>query len=92
VTIVDAAEPTRRKDFTLQTPHEDLLVPVMRGGEIVYDSPTLESIRARAQQQLRMLHPGIKRFQNPHLYPAGLEQTLHELKTEMILRAKAEAL
>jgi nicotinate phosphoribosyltransferase len=37
-----------------------------------------------------MLHPGIKRFENPHQYPAGLELTLHEFKTRLILRAKGE--
>ena len=37
-----------------------------------------------------MLHPGIKRFDNPHQYPAGLELTLHEFKTELILRPKGE--
>jgi nicotinate phosphoribosyltransferase len=52
--------------------------------------PSLENIRARAQRQLAMLHPGIKRFDNPHEYPAGLELGLHEFKTELILRAKGE--
>ena len=37
-----------------------------------------------------MLHPGIKRFDNPHQYPAGLESGLHELKTRLILAAKKE--
>jgi nicotinate phosphoribosyltransferase len=51
----------------------------------------LESIRARAQEQLAMLHPGIKRFAHPHQYPAGLELGLHELKTRLILQARREA-
>jgi nicotinate phosphoribosyltransferase len=38
-----------------------------------------------------MLHPSIKRFDNPHLYPAGLELSLHGFKTELILRAKGGA-
>jgi nicotinate phosphoribosyltransferase len=37
-----------------------------------------------------MLHAGIKRFENPHRYPAGLELGLHELKMKLILRAKGE--
>lgn len=36
------------------------------------------------------LHSGIKRFENPHQYPAGLELTLHEFKTELILRARGK--
>lgn len=89
-TIVDPADATRRKQFPEDTEYEDLLVPVLRDGKLVYDSPSLENIRARAQQQLAMLHSGIKRLDNPHQYPAGLELSLHELKTKLILRAKGE--
>jgi nicotinate phosphoribosyltransferase len=90
ITIVDPVDPTRRKHFAPDTPHEDLLVPIFRRGKLVYQPPSLNNIRARTQMQLSMLHPGIKRFANPHQYPAGLELTLHEFKTELILRAKGE--
>jgi len=90
VTIVDPADLTRRKHFAPKTKHEDLLVPIFRKGELVYRAPSLDAIRARAQQQLGMLHAGIKRFDNPHQYPAGLELSLHEFKTQLILRAKGE--
>lgn len=88
--IVDPAEPTRRKHFAADIQCENLLVPVLRKGKVVYKKPSLDAIRARAQEQLNLLHPGIKRFENPHEYPAGLELGLHELKTELILRAKGE--
>jgi len=90
ITIVDPTDATRRKHFSEKTKYEDLLVPVLRRGKLVYDLPSLDSIRTRAQRQLAMLHPGIKRFDNPHQYPSGLELTLHEFKTELILRAKGE--
>ena len=90
ITVVDPIDATRRKHFAAKTKFEDLLVPVLRHGKVVYGSPTLDSIRARAQEQLSMLHAGIKRFDNPHQYPAGLELTLHQFKTELILRAKGE--
>ena len=90
ITIADLTDVTRRKHFSEDTKHEDLLVPVLRRGKLVYGLPSLDSIRARAQRQLAMLHPGITRFDNPHQYPAGLELTLHEFKTELILRAKGE--
>jgi nicotinate phosphoribosyltransferase len=91
VTIVDPADPTRRKTFPPGARHEELLVPILRRGKLVYRPPTLDSIRARVQSQLAMLHAGIKRLDNPHQYPAGLELTLHELKTELILRARKHA-
>jgi nicotinate phosphoribosyltransferase len=90
ITVADPVDATRRKHFSKETKYEDLLVPVLRRGKVIYDSPSLDTIRARAQQQLSMLHAGIKRFDNPHQYPAGLELTLHQFKTELILRAKGE--
>ena len=85
-TIVDPADMTRRK--TLAGEGEDLLVPVYRGGKRVYDPPPLAEIRRRREEQLARFHPGIKRFENPHSYPVGLEQTLFDLKTRLILEAR----
>jgi nicotinate phosphoribosyltransferase len=90
ITVVDPVDPTRRKHFSPATKYEDLLVPILRQGKLVYDLPALDSTRAHARRQLSMLHAGIKRFDNPHQYPAGLELTLHEFKTDLILRAKGE--
>jgi nicotinate phosphoribosyltransferase len=90
ITIVDPTDATRRKHFSKNVKHEDLLVPILRRGKLVYDLPTLDDIRARAQRQLAMLHPGIKRLDNPHQYPTGLELTLHELKAKLILQARGE--
>ncbi len=90
VTIVDPADPTRRKHPPADASGEDLLVPVFRKGRLVYKSPSLEEIRKHVRQQLDSLHPGIKRFVNPHRYPAGLELGLHELKMRLILQARGE--
>ena len=38
-----------------------------------------------------MLHAGIKRFVNPHGYPAGLERSLYERRQELILGARGVA-
>lgn len=90
-TIVDPLDITRRKHFGADSAYEDLLVPIFRQGRLVYPPPTLGEIRARVQQQLGMLHYGIKRSVNPHQYPAGLELTLHELKTKLVLKARAKS-
>jgi nicotinate phosphoribosyltransferase len=87
-TIVDPLDATRHKVIPAEAKWEDLLTPVLRHGQPVREQPTLESIRERVQRQLSMLHPGIKRFENPHQYPAGLESGLHDLKTRLILAAK----
>jgi nicotinate phosphoribosyltransferase len=86
--IVDPLDMTRRKRMGTDARYEDLLVPVFRGGRRVYDPPAIEAVRARVREQLEHLHPATKRFTNPHTYPVGLEQRLHELKTELILKAR----
>ena len=88
--IVDPLDNTRRKRFEAGTASEDLLVPVFRGGKLVYQAPSLERVRQRVQEQLAMLHPGLKRFVNPHQYPAGLERGLHDFKTALVLQARGE--
>ena len=92
ITVVDPLDSTRRKHIGPETAFEDLLVPVFREGQLVYHAPPLVEIRQRAQQQLAMFHAGVKRFINPHQYPVGLELTLHDLKTNLILEARGEKL
>jgi nicotinate phosphoribosyltransferase len=87
-TIVDPADLTRRKEIPEGTEHTDLLVPVFRKGKRVYDPPPLKEVRERTAEQLAGFHGGIKRFANPHLYPAGLERGLFDLKTHLILQAR----
>jgi nicotinate phosphoribosyltransferase len=90
VVIVDPLDPTRRKRLPRETPHEDLLRPLMRGGRAVAEAPPLEEARARVKDQLDRLHPGIKRFVHPHQYPVGLSRELHDLKTRLILEQRGE--
>ena len=87
-TLVDMLDVTRRKTMPPDAAHEDLLVPVVRAGKVVYDAPALLESRARTRQQLAGLHPGIKRFVNPHQYPVGLDPALYERRTRMILEAR----
>jgi nicotinate phosphoribosyltransferase len=86
--MVDPADPTRRKRLPAQATSHDLLVPVLRHGGLVYNRPPLVDIRARTQEQLRLFHPGVRRLDNPHQYPVGLEAGLHERKTSLIRAAR----
>jgi nicotinate phosphoribosyltransferase len=87
-TMVDPMDLTRRKQITTGTGHEDLLVPVFRHGTLIYRAPSIDESKQRVQEQLSRFHSGIKRFVNPHQYPVGLEQHLHELRTKLILQAR----
>ncbi len=90
-TIIDPLEPIRRKDLdSSKFTHEDLLVPLFRNGAAVYTQPSLEEIRLRAMTQLQGFHQGVRRLVNPHGYPAGLEQHLHDMKMKLILAARGK--
>jgi nicotinate phosphoribosyltransferase len=88
--IVDPVDFTRRKVLPPNTKYVDLLQPIFRKGELVYKTPNASEIREYSSQQLKKLHPGIKRLLNPHQYPVGLEQSLHQLKTDLIMVARNE--
>lgn len=90
-TIVDPMDMTRRKKIPANTPFEDLLIPIFAQGKLIYQLPEIENIKKRVIEQLSKFHPGIKRFANPHSYPVGLENTLHEYKTNLILKLRNQA-
>src|SRR6056297_2355016 len=80
---LDGKDSHRRKQIPADATGSDLLVPVMRSGELTaafQSDPTLQlqEARQRASDQLRQLHPSIRRLLNPHEYPVGLEITLSE--------------
>ena len=86
--MIDPADPTRSKIMPPAAVGHDLLVPVLRAGALVYQEPPIATIRARTAQQLALFHPGIKRLDNPHQYPVGLEAGLHQRKTDLIRAAR----
>jgi nicotinate phosphoribosyltransferase len=88
-TMVDPADQTRRHEMSEGAKAEDLLTPIYRGGTLVYERPKLSDIRERTQAQLRLFHAGIKRLDNPHQYPVGLEAGLYQRKIELILQARS---
>lgn len=87
--IVDPGDPTRRKRLSADAECRELLRPMLRQGKRVGPAETLEDARRRLQEELALFHPGIKRFVNPHTYPAGLELGLHERKFHAILRQRS---
>ncbi len=62
----------------------ELLVPVFRGGELVYDCPALIDIKRSCAYQVSTLWQEVKRFSNPHGYYVDLSPKLMELKDAML--------
>ena len=62
----------------------ELQVPIFRNGELVYELPSLEEIRAYCAEQVDTLWEEVKRFDNPHSYYVDLSPKLMALKDEML--------
>jgi nicotinate phosphoribosyltransferase len=86
--LVDPSNDLRRKTVAATATGEDLLIPIFRAGRPVYETPPLAESRNRTIAQLGMLHASSKRLLNPHEYPAGLESRLHEIRSELVRRAR----
>jgi nicotinate phosphoribosyltransferase len=85
--LVDPTNALRRKPLDPEWRSEDLLVPVMRDGDLVAELPGLDAVREHARQSLASFHPSILRRLNPHRYPAGLELELHLRREELVAAA-----
>ena len=88
--IVDPHDPSRRREHGPDCEFEDLLKPILRSGKLVAEKTMLAEIRERAQQQVSSFHESILRLDNPHNYPVGLEQQLHQVKYEMVHRLRRQ--
>lgn len=86
--IVDPLDPTRRRSMPPNLTFEDLLLPAVRGGEVVAPRPALSEIRAHAQGQLARLDTSVRRLLHPHAYPVGLAQGLFEQRLALIEGAR----
>jgi nicotinate phosphoribosyltransferase len=90
VELIDPIDPSVRKKIESHAEHQDLLVPVFRGGKRVYDSPNLFEIQKNTQLQLSKLPKPMRRFLYPQPYFVGLEKNLYDLKMRLIEESKHE--
>lgn len=83
LTIFDPDFTWKKKRLTDFTARE-LQVQIFRGGELVYEKPTLEEIRAYCAQQLDTLWDEVLRFENPHNYYVDLSKKLWNIKQKLL--------
>lgn len=86
--IIDPKDMTRQKKIKKKMTPKELLVPIFEEGKLVYESPGSEAIRAYVKQELASFHRSIHRLTNPHEYPVGLESSLFELRTRLIMEQR----
>lgn len=73
----------KRKTFENFTAKE-LLIPIYKGGKLVYDRPGINAIRACCLEQIDLQWDEVKRFENPHNYYVDLSQKLWDLKQKLL--------
>lgn len=86
--IIDPLDSTRRKVVTKDTKSEDLLKPIFKKGNLIYQTPSIHNIKKTAKININSLDNSILRFTNPHEYPVGLERDLYEMKMNLILKLR----
>jgi nicotinate phosphoribosyltransferase len=85
--IVDL-ETDKKMEIPANTRFSDLLVPIFRAGQLVYQTPRIDASREYARKQLSCAPPEILRLKGPTHYKIGLERSLHGLRSTLIERAK----
>ena len=81
--IFDPVATWKRKTFDNYTATE-LLVPIFKNGELVYDIPSLADVRAHCANEIEGMWEEVRRFTNPHNYYVDLSEKLWQLKQDML--------
>lgn len=63
---------------------KNLLTPIFKNGELVYNLPKLSDIRKYCLESVDKLWAEVRRFENPHEYYVDLTQKLWDIKQSML--------
>lgn len=82
-TLIHPLETWKQKELT-NYQVRDLLVPIFKDGQLVYQTPNIEETKAYCNDEFNTLYEEIKRIDNPHEYYVDLSDKLRNLKEELI--------
>ena len=68
----------------------ELLVPIFRDGQCIYEKPSTMAIRQYAGEEMAALWDEYKRLTNPAVVPVDLSDELYYLKEEMLHEYKKD--
>lgn len=71
---------TRVTNYTVR----NLQVPIFKEGRCVYESPSIEEIKAYCKEQVNTLWDETLRFENPQTYYVDLSQKLWDMKNRLL--------
>lgn len=85
-TLESLAHPGSTTEIPASARSTDLLEPIYRAGEKVWEAPSIHAIRARAAEQLSLLPPEVVAGKAD--YPVGLSPALSALKAALMAAAR----
>lgn len=85
MTIFDPNEPWKKTklaggSYSLR----ELLIPIFKGGECIYTSPSVMEIQAVCNKEKETIWDETKRFVNPHEIHVDLSKKLYDLKNDLL--------
>ena len=80
-------EATWKRQVVTNYTARPLLVPIFQKGELVYELPTMEELRAHCARAVDSLWDEVKRFENPHTYYVDLSQSLWDVRERLLQEA-----
>lgn len=87
--LFDPQNTWKRKTMENYTLRE-LLVPIFKNGECVYNSPSVNEIRENCKRELDSMWDEVLRFENPHNYYVDLSEKLWQEKQALLKQAKTK--
>lgn len=63
---------------------KDLLVPIYKEGELVYNRRSIQEIQEKVSKELKSLWPEYRRLARPELYKVDLSHALWQLKQDLV--------
>ena len=86
--VIDPKKPWKKYEFK-NAHFKELLVPIFKDGNLVYDMPQLKEIRSYVNDQLtNEIWPEEQRIENPHEHYLDMTESYYKEKNELLTKNK----
>ena len=82
--LINPSDKNSRRYFNHETKHENLLVEIVRQGDVVYEFPNLQLIRQTVKREFARMNTNIRSLEYAQNFPVCLEQTLFNLRQDLV--------
>ena len=82
--LINPSDKNSRRYFSHETKHENLLVEIVRQGDVVYEFPNLQLIRQTVKREFASMNANIRSLEYAENFPVCLEQKLFNLCQDLV--------